>query len=530
LVESCPHLRLLITSRELLRVRGEVEYPVLPLAAPEAVELFCARARVEPDRTVQELCRALDNLPLALELAAARASVLSPRQIVERLSDRLDLLKGGRDADPRQQTLRATIEWSFELLTPEEQRLFARLAVFAGGCTLEAAEEVADADLDTLHSLVDKSLLRHTDERFWMLETIREYAAERLRERDDEATIRDRHLDHVIALAERAYEERLASTSTWFPILEAEHDNIRAALDWARISSAKAEAQLAGAIGSYWVLQGHGREARERLAGALAGQESRDPIRARTLTHLGHAEDPGPEALAHLEEALSLWRDEGDALGEALTLEAIGRTHLYAGKYRPARLAFEQSLALRRNVGAPELEGAGALAGLCQLLVASGEIERVEPMAQKLYELGRRYGNPDAQGDGLHYLADCPLISGDYAEAEKRYLRALAHARNSGIVVQCPPELLGVAMSVAGRGDHARAVRLAAAAYARREALGQAPGNPAHWWSRLQERYIGGARAHLAPDDAEEAERTGRGAPFDAVLDEVLGAGPPPSV
>jgi len=522
LVEACPNLRLLVTSRELLRVRGEVEYPVPPLADPEAVELFCARARTAPDQFVHELCRALDDLPLAIELAAARASVLSPAQILERLSGRLDLLKGGRDADPRQRTLRATIEWSHGLLDEDEKRLFARLSVFRGGCTLETAQEVAWADLDTLQSLVDKSLLRHTRERFWMLETIREFGLERLPEGEEEA-IRGRHLDHFLVAAEQAYEERLVSTSTWLQIMEVEHDNIRGALDWARMSRPEVEAQLAGAIAYYWRLQGHVREARERIARALAGYEQHDRIRARALTHLGELEDPGPEALAHLDEALRLWREEGDALGEALTLEVIGGTHLYSGKYRPARLAFQQSLALRRKVGALELEGAGALAGLCQLLVASGKIERVEPMAQELYELGKRYGNLDTQGDGLHYLADCPLIGGDYAEAERRYLRALAHARSSGIHGQCPPELLGVAMSAAGRGDHTRAVRLAAAAYAQREALGFGPGNPAHWWSRLQERYIGGARAHLAPGEVEEAERAGRAAPFDAVLDEVLG-------
>src|SRR6266542_2407547 len=144
--------------------------------------------------------------------------------------------QGGRDAEARQQTLRATIEWSYGLLSKEEKSLFARVSVFSGGGTLEAAEEVIDADLDVLQSLVDKSLLRHTDERFWMLETIREYAAERLREGGEEEAIRDRHLDHFLTVAEKAYEGRLISESMWFPIMDAEHANIRGALDWARIS------------------------------------------------------------------------------------------------------------------------------------------------------------------------------------------------------------------------------------------------------------------------------------------------------
>jgi class 3 adenylate cyclase/energy-coupling factor transporter ATP-binding protein EcfA2 len=180
LLQQCPNLTLLVTSRELLRVQGEIDYPVPPLAETEAVSLFCERAQIEPSEEIAELCRRLDSLPLAVELAAARANALSPAQILARLSKRLDLFKGGRDADPRQQTLRSTIAWSYELLSPEEQQLLCRLSAFSGGCTLEAAEEVCDAELDTLQSLVEKSLLRFSDERYWMLETIREYAEERL--------------------------------------------------------------------------------------------------------------------------------------------------------------------------------------------------------------------------------------------------------------------------------------------------------------------------------------------------------------
>src|SRR6266699_6742419 len=180
LLGACPNLRLLVTSRELLRVDGEVVYPVPALAEPEAVELFCARSRLEPDEAVAELCLRLDNLPLALELAAARVRVLTPAQILERIAQRLDLFRAGRDADPRQQTLRATIAWSYDLLSTDERQLFARMAVFRGGCTLETAEQVAGADVAGLQSLLDKSLLRRTGERFWILATIREYARELL--------------------------------------------------------------------------------------------------------------------------------------------------------------------------------------------------------------------------------------------------------------------------------------------------------------------------------------------------------------
>jgi predicted ATPase len=201
LVEICPNLRLLVTSRELLRVQGEREYPVLPLGASEAVELFCARAGTEPDDDVRELSRDLDNLPLALELAAARTRVLSPRQIRERLSERLDLLEGGRDADPRQQTLRATIEWSYDLLDEDEKPLLARLSVFAGSCTLDAADQVAGAGVPILQALAEKSLLRVADERFWLLETIRAYAAERLEAFGADHDLRRRHAAYFGDLA-----------------------------------------------------------------------------------------------------------------------------------------------------------------------------------------------------------------------------------------------------------------------------------------------------------------------------------------
>ena len=234
LVTACPNLTLLVTSRELLRVQGEVEYAVPPLASPEAVSLFCQRSRLEPSDEIAKLCARVDNLPLAVELAAARTKALSPAQILDRLTSRLDLLKGGRDADPRQQTLRATIAWSYELLSEEEQRRFRELSVFGGGCTLEAAEEVADVSLDTLQSLVEKSLLRFTDERYWMLETIREYAGERLQESGEAVAPRLRHAGWCCELAERLGgmppDRRLDDDLGSLPD---EMDNVRSALAWA---------------------------------------------------------------------------------------------------------------------------------------------------------------------------------------------------------------------------------------------------------------------------------------------------------
>ena len=262
---------MLVTSRELMRISGEVEYPVPPLAEPEAVSLFCERAQVEPSEEIAELCARLDSLPLAVELAAARAKALSPAQILERLSQRLDLLKGGRDSDPRQQTLRATIEWSYDLLAPEEQQLFARLSVFAGGCTLEAAEEVCGADLDILQSLVEKSLVRFTNERYWMLETIREYAGARLA-KSSEAILAQQHVQHFLELAETAEPELWAQhTDVWLPRLDPEEANFRAALGSSiRREEAEIAVRLAGSLYPFWEIRARHGEARSWLDQALA--------------------------------------------------------------------------------------------------------------------------------------------------------------------------------------------------------------------------------------------------------------------
>jgi predicted ATPase len=357
LVEACPNLQMLVTSRELLRVRGEVHYAVPPLAEPEAVELFCTRARTEPNDAVHALCSALDNLPLAIELAAARARVLSPKQILERLSGRLDLLKGGRDADPRQLTLRATIEWSFDLLDEDEKLLFTRLAVFRGGCTLDAAEQVAEANLDTLQSLIDKSLLRHTGERFWMLETIREYAAERLQESVDADEPRRRHSGQFLALAEEAYPNLRGGSHErdWLERLEAEHDNFRAVLDRLEaIGDGQRALQLAGALYPFWYLRGHAPEGARRLRRLLAVDERPTPARARALNGaavvVGTTGDAASERL-FAQQGLALNRLLGDRWGAAYSTFLLGGNAASAADFERARPLLEEALDRFREVG-----------------------------------------------------------------------------------------------------------------------------------------------------------------------------------
>jgi predicted ATPase len=352
LLAACPNLRVIVTSRELLRVQGEVEYPVPPLAEPEAVELFCTRSRLEADETIAELCRRLDDLPLAVELAAARTSVLSPAQILERLSTRLDLLKGGRDADPRQATLRATIEWSYDLLSKGERALFARLAVFAGGCRLASAEKVAEAELDTLQSLVEKSLLRHTQERFWMLETIRQYALERLEDSREADELRGRHGEHFLALAEEAEPYTREYSKEWLDRLEREHDNLRAALDYFEAAGeSQLVLRLAGALSEFWGIRGHFAEGGRRLEAALRADGRPTAARAKALNGAADIVAGGQAASAKMwvEEALSIYRALGDRWGTAESLLLLGSE--YEGDWARARELWEESARLFGELG-----------------------------------------------------------------------------------------------------------------------------------------------------------------------------------
>jgi predicted ATPase/class 3 adenylate cyclase len=284
---------LLVTSRERLQLRAEHLYPVPALAERDAVALFVTRAAaldvsVGPSAAVAHLCERLDELPLALELAAARTPLFSVEQLLDRVGQRLDLLKGGRDSDPRQRTLRTTIEWSHDLLSPSEQALFRRLCVFVGGCSYDAAEGVCGADPDTLQSLIDKSLLRRRDvefgSRYWMLETIREYAAERLDASGEADRLRGDHAAHFLAFAEAA---NALEQPRFYLILDAEHANLRAAMAWLREKGeTERELRLAAALHWFWRVRGPVGEGQMWLEHAIGLTSDRSPARVRALAAL----------------------------------------------------------------------------------------------------------------------------------------------------------------------------------------------------------------------------------------------------
>jgi len=427
LLKSCPNLTLLVTSRELLRVQGEVEYPVPPLAEPEAVALFCERAQVKPSEEIAELCARLDSLPLAVELAAARAKALSPAQILARLSSRLDLLKGGRDADPRQLTLRATIEWSYDLLSEGEQRLFARLSVFARGCTLEAAEEVADADLDTLQSLVEKSLLRFTNERYWMLETIREYAAERLEESGQMEALRRRHAEFVLELAVSANLGADAGGEQRHDLIIPEQDNVRAALSWARDTERiEFGLGLAAALENFWITSDprEGMRWFDSLLGV--GVEVSPRLRLRALLAFASSSyivDEEQAARQH-REALALAQEQGDAGAAATILHRFANTAYEHGDLEEARRLVCESRELNRNAGSRKLE-AQNLSVLGLIARRAGDPELARELLNESLAVSRETGFVWWEADTLGELALLEWEAGRPAEAETHGREAL---------------------------------------------------------------------------------------------------------
>jgi predicted ATPase len=403
LLEACPALDAVVTSRELLRVAGEQAYPVPALAAQEAVQLFLARTRaVKPDfvghARLSDLCARLDNLPLAVELAAARTRVFSIDELHERLSERLDFLKAGRDADPRQQTLRATIEWSYDLLEDTEASVFRRLSVFAGGWTLEAAETICESDPEMLVALVDKSLIRRgVDGRFWMLETVRELATEKLADAGEAEAVRRRHAEHFAELADRlglCFESLSAGGGQRYDLALPERDNFRAAIDWAQEADPALALRLTTSLENFWVTQSafEGRRRLERLLDRAG--EVPLALRAKALRCLGNTvifTEDRESGVRKYEEALALYKQIGDESGIALTHHRIGINSLWLGDAARARELIEASLADAQALGLDVLE-AQALGSLSSLEHREGHTERGLELARRSAELARSIG------------------------------------------------------------------------------------------------------------------------------------------
>ena len=356
---------MLATSREPLHLAGEQQYEVPVLDPEDAIELFIARAKtvssslsIEPEDAAA-VCERLDRLPLAIELAAARTKVLSPAEILHRLERRLPVLASGpRDAPRRQRTLQATIDWSYGLLNEEEQRLFARLSVFAGGCTLQAAEAVCDAELDTLEALVDRSLVRADGTRYWMLQTLREYALDKLARSGQEAQIRRGHAQFFIELLHaHRLDECLANVRprSARTLVEAEErENFRAALEWAQqAGEIETVARLAAPLGLAWIWQGRLSEA-DRWLGVARERSTEYPLRLQGLVltaarELACARGAHQESADLCDQALAIYREVGDAGGMLLETTKRAAAAGALGDMRGSHLLLEEALAIERE-------------------------------------------------------------------------------------------------------------------------------------------------------------------------------------
>ncbi|MFI7036327.1 AfsR/SARP family transcriptional regulator [Microbispora rosea] len=464
LLAECPGLRILATSREPLGITGERLWPVGPLGADHAVRLFAERAAavrpgyvVDGERdAVERVCRELDGMPLAIELAAARLRTLSAAQIAERLGDRFRLLTGGsRTAMPRHRTLRAVVEWSWDLLDARERALAARLAVFAGGATLEAAEQVGEGDVELLGRLVDKSLVVFDGGRYRMLETIKAYAAERLAESGDERPARRAHAEFFARLAETAEPHlRGAEQIEWLARLSAEHDNLSAALRWA---CEEAEADLAlrlvGGLGWYWWLSGHRLEGAQRSAEALslAGDDA-DPERL-ALAHAVHGMTSagGEGNLGRAGRSLAVTvryaRDIRDAARHPLVAIATPIMSMFSGRQKEAESQLEPLL------GHPDgWVAASARVFRAQLCFNAGRSEEGEADLVLALDGFRTVGDRWGVGNCLSVLAETNAMRGDLRKAVPLMKEAIALLEEVGAVEETPflRTRLAVALSAAG--------------------------------------------------------------------------------
>jgi predicted ATPase len=508
LLATAPNLKILVTSRAALHVYGEHEFPVPPLALPDArsmpsievlsqysaIALFVQRAvAAKPDfelnrdnaQAVSEICARLDGLPLAIELAAARVKVLSPSSLRTRLASRLQILTGGaRDLPHRQHTLRATIDWSYDLLSAAEQKLFRRLSVFVGGCTLEAVEAVcdtkADLDLDLLDgmaSLVDKSLLQQIEHasgepRFLMLETIREYAREKLEASLEEAATRRAHAAYCLVLAEEPVSEQSGAQDVqWQEIFALEHDNFRAALEWlTETRNAEWGLRLGTALFRFWELREYFAEGRDRLAKLLKIAPAAAPSKLRTralfaagVLAVGQGDYAPAETL--LSESLKIARELEDKQAVAISLNALGILARDQDNASVAHSLFEESLGVWRELDDRKAV-ARSLSNLATVLKLQGDFARARSLHAECISIFRGLGDRIGVAWSLNSQGDVARDQGDFKDAQMLYEQALGIFRELG-------DRWGIAGTLADLGTLAREQRDCSAAHSlHQESLG----------------------------------------------------------
>ena len=558
LLAAAPRLLVLATSRTPLRLAAEHEYAVPPLAPPEpgaglsfeelaandAVRLFTARAgAVDPEfqlddgnaRAVADVCARLDGLPLAIELAAARSKLLPPETMARRLDRALEFLVGGaQDLPGRQRTLRATLEWSHGLLSEDEAALFTRLAVFAGGWTLEAAEAVCGGNgldvFETLASLVDKSLVRPLrrptgEPRFAMLETIREYAAELLEASGEAEALRRRHCEDILARSEEGAAAWLAGADaheSLFRVLDQEHDNLRTALAWARSAGEiELEVRLAVAARWYWVVQGHLSEGRRFFDGIFARTVGAPKeLRAMALVHgaiFPFRQGDITVAAALLQESLDLYRELGDEEGIARAIAEVGSIAIAEQDLDRAAALYEEAVPLFRSQGKLS-RVAASLGNLGTIAHMRGDHATAVRYYAEAIDASREAGDEDGAAVNLHNLGRAELALGRTEQGLEALRESLAIGRRLGyreVIAYC---LAGLAELAMIEQDAARAATMLGASGALFSEIG-ASLSPDE--AQTQERITAFLGAELGAERADELRVEGAAMPLDDLLDDV---------
>jgi predicted ATPase/DNA-binding CsgD family transcriptional regulator len=607
LLDSCPRVRILATSREGLGVEGEIRWVVPSLSVPEqgrrtlsseeleayeSVRLFVERARgrdpsfsLSPHNAlaVAEICKRLEGIPLAIELAAARVGTLSVDQIFQRLTDSLKLLRGGSKRQmAKQRTLRGALDWSYELLFEDEKKLFGCLSVFAGGWTLEAAEAVGVGGsieegevLDVLSGLVDKSLVvaRGSDEggvRYRMLEPVRQYALEKLKDSGEVEAAKRTHADYFLALAEEAEPELFGPREAeFFDRLEVEHDNFRAALSWT-IERGETETalRLAAALWMFWFARGYNGEgqrwleqalikdgqasvtARAKALEALAWladvQDDMDKVEAAAEEGLRLSEEAGiggslaasltnvlgdvamtrgdyERAKELLEESLALYQKVGDRRFVPRVLAFLGNVSLEQEHYEQAKGLFEESLALGRELGEPTAIGM-ALMSLGYVFLLEGAHGRAMALFEEAEALSRERGHKGVLIYTIDNLGWAALLRGEHERAQSYYEESLALCEELGDKVIASESLEGLACIFASEGEAERAAKLFGAAEALREAVGY---HHLPLEDALREPYLAAARSRLGEEAWEETQAKGRAMQLDEAIEYTLSSEEP---
>jgi predicted ATPase/DNA-binding SARP family transcriptional activator len=543
---SAPRARLLATSRVPLRAPGEALYRLEPLALPgaqtspedlvavDSVALFTARARAtraefavteENAAAVAEICRALDGLPLAIELAATRAAVLPPATLLERLAERLAPLAAvGRGTVDRHQTLHAAIDWSYELLAAPERRLFARLGVFAGGFTLDAAEQICGSELDAIGSLaalVDASLVRvegpEEEPRFALLETTRAFARARLAELAEADEVTERHADFFLALAEEGEPHLREDPSGWLERLERDHDNLRAALDALEaIGEHGLCLRLAGALWRFWYLNGHLGEGRRRLERALGLEHEGGAFRVRALIGaavLSGNQDDRPAQTRWAREALTESRRLGDDWSETYATHMLGTAAAATGRATEAESLFEQSIVGFRRL-CDEHSALLAARNLAMLLDANGDSERSRALHEDNLRAARETNNPRIEASTLGILALAAAGEGRSEDALAMARRSLEIHRSLGDVLDTGLDICRSASVLARNG---RAEAAAELLFAFDKVRGEIGGRSA-WVAGLNERTLGAVSATLGEEGLAAARTRAREHSLDDAL------------